>query len=109
MGIEVKINEARKLGDKIYLVELDSKYEKMKIMKNTYKLKELPNRIYINDDLTKREREIQSKIRATAKEEKIKGKIAKVGYQKLILDNEVWKWNREREKLEKVNYNRSKN
>ncbi|XP_050512865.1 uncharacterized protein LOC126888560 [Diabrotica virgifera virgifera] len=50
MGIEVQINEARKLGDKIYLVELDSKYEKMKIMKNIHKLKKLPNRIYINDD-----------------------------------------------------------
>lgn len=36
------------------------------------------------------------------KQEKVKGKNAKIGHKKLILENEEWKWISENERLEKA-------
>ncbi|KAK9753495.1 hypothetical protein QE152_g2001 [Popillia japonica] len=46
------------------------------------------------------EREIQGKIIGKANEERAKGRKAKVGYQKLILDDNVWKWSKGKGGLE---------
>jgi hypothetical protein len=46
-------------------------------------------KIFIDNDLTKQEREIQKKLRATAREEKRKGKDAKVGYMKITIEKKV--------------------
>ncbi|KAJ8912534.1 hypothetical protein NQ315_014478, partial [Exocentrus adspersus] len=45
-------------------------------------------------DLTKEERKIQKTIREKAKQEKEKGNDVKVGYQKLVVNGKVWKWNK---------------
>jgi hypothetical protein len=55
--------------------------------------------MYIDDDLTENERNIQKRLREHAKEERQKGKIVKVKYQKLIIDNVTWKWDRYASKL----------
>lgn len=109
LGVKVKVNDARKLGDKTCLVELDNKYEKSKVMQNKMKLNQQKEKIYVNDDLTKDEREIQAKIRIMAREQKSKGKITKIGYQRLIVNNELWKWNKEKRQLEKIKADISKN
>lgn len=76
--------------------------DKEKTMKNKSQLKNIKNaRIYINNDLTKEEREKQKKIRQRAQQEKANGKTVKMGYNKLIIDGVEWKWNREKEDLEK--------
>lgn len=49
------------------------------------KKKNLKKGIYIDDDLTRREREIQGKLRRMAMEEKEKGKEVKVSYMKMYI------------------------
>ncbi|KAK2574881.1 hypothetical protein KPH14_013012 [Odynerus spinipes] len=48
--------------------------------------------IYIDNDLTKRQREIQSKINKYAKEQREKGRNTKIGYQRLQVDDELLVW-----------------
>ncbi|KAK9712760.1 hypothetical protein QE152_g24755 [Popillia japonica] len=80
LEIDVKVQIATKLGAKTCLIALGSKEEKFKIIENKKKLKELQtHKIFINDDLTKKEREKQTIIRKAAKEERIKGNTVKIG------------------------------
>ena len=71
-------------------VELKSLEEKITVMKNKSKLR--GENCYIDDDMTKQEREIQSALRQKAKEEREKGNIAKVGYQKLLINDKWLNW-----------------
>ena len=48
---------------------------------------------YIDDDLTVNEREIQSNLRNIAREERAKGNEVKVGYQKIMINNQWVNWN----------------
>lgn len=61
-------------------------------------------KIFINDDLTKEERDIQRKIRQTFNEEKAKGKNVKMGFLKVIVEGEIWKWNKGEGRLNKISY-----
>lgn len=100
VGVNVKINNAIKLQEKICLIELGSIEDKINVMKNKYKLRNnQTDRIYINNDMTKNERDIQGIIRQIAKEERGKGKRVKILYQKLMVNEKLWIWNRERGKL----------
>ena len=65
---------------------------KMKVMKNKRQLINKKERIFINDDLTKQEAEIQKNIRIKAKEESEKGRIVKVGYQKIFIGDKWHRW-----------------
>lgn len=60
------------------------------------------DRIYINEDLTKKELEKGRLLRKRAKEERNRGRNVKVGYNKIIIDNEEWKWNYITESLELI-------
>ncbi|KAF5295272.1 hypothetical protein FQA39_LY13137 [Lamprigera yunnana] len=53
-------------------------------MKNKTKLRGKP--IYIDDDLTPKDRKIQTTIRGIAKTEKQNGKTLKVGFRKVIIN-----------------------
>lgn len=78
------------MGMGLVRVELNSLEDKIKIMKNKNKLKGQDR--YINDDLTRQEREIQNDLRKGAREEKEKGNEVKGSYQKLLINNWVnWK------------------
>lgn len=48
------------------------------------KKKNLKTGIWIEDDLTKKEREIQKQLKEKAKKERTKGKKVKVGYMKIL-------------------------
>lgn len=66
-------------------------------MKTKNKLSKLQNlKVFINEDMSKEERVIQGKIRKKAKEENASGKNVKLGFQKLIINNEKWTWNIEK-------------
>lgn len=82
-----------KSGRDIIAVKMNSFDEKLNIMRNKGKLR--GSDIFIDSDLTKREAEVQKKIRDKVQEEKNKGNNAKVGYKKIWI-NGVWRpWNQE--------------
>ncbi|KAK9708944.1 hypothetical protein QE152_g26919 [Popillia japonica] len=59
LGAAIKIESATKLGEETCLVELNNKDDKATIMSNKSKLRNHRQTIYINDDMTKKEREIR--------------------------------------------------
>lgn len=109
LGIVIKIRSARGITDKMCKVELNNADDKIKIMQNKSKLKNLTKRVYINNDLTKEERIIESKIRIKAKEEKAKGNSTKIRHQKLIVNNVIWKWSKDKGELVKTENDNPKN
>ena len=56
-------------------------------MENKFKLASLDRYSFIDDDLTKREADIQKKIRDIAVVERKQNKKVKVGYRKLWIEN----------------------
>lgn len=100
LDIEVSIHSATRLGHKTCLVSLENKNDKIKVMENKSKLRNMKDKIYINNDLTVVERNIQRNIRQRAEDEKKNGKRVTIGYQKLVIDGKQWKWNEESGRLE---------
>jgi len=98
LELEVEIGKAFKLriggGRYIVVAMLENWEQKRDIMR---KKRELKERIFIDDDLTKKEREMQGYLREKAKEEKVKGNRAKIGYAKIWVNDKCYWWN-EREK-----------
>jgi hypothetical protein len=80
-------------GGKMIVADLESWGEKRKVMENKRKLREKKGkRVYIEDDLTKKERDIQKELRALAKEERQKGLRVKVGYKKIWIEGKGFRW-----------------
>lgn len=65
---------------KIILTGLDSWETKQEVMKNKSKLK--GSSIYIDNDLTRKERDIQGNLVEIAKEEVKKGNRVRIGFRK---------------------------
>ncbi|XP_024883033.1 vicilin-like seed storage protein At2g18540 [Temnothorax curvispinosus] len=55
---------------------------------------------FLNDDLTKEEKQIQKELRKIARKKREAGKWVTVGYQKIWEDNKEWRWNENKEALE---------
>ncbi|KAK9685892.1 hypothetical protein QE152_g37606 [Popillia japonica] len=103
LSVDIKINSARKIEQKIILAELENLEDKARVMTNKSKLKgrtDLP--VYINNDLTANERNIQREIRIKAQELKKDGKSVKIGFHKITSDDGVWKWNKIANQLEQI-------
>lgn len=106
LQVRIEVKDAMKLGEKTCLVQLGNEKDKELVMGNKFKLQALKNeRVYINNDMTRIEREKMKEIRKIAKQEKEKGKQVKIGYNKIEIDGIVWRWNNMREKLEKEKKN----
>lgn len=101
LNVEVKIDSATKISNKHCLITTASLQDKIGVLKNKSKLRSMEEQknVFINNDLTVKEREIQSKIRKIAEEERKAGKAAKTGYQKLITNGQLWKWDERKDKL----------
>lgn len=84
--MEIKEGEGKK-GIVVIVEEWEMKRNVMMKKKN------LDKGIYIDDDLTRREREIQERLRRMAREEKEKGKEVKIGYKKISVNGKWFKWN----------------
>jgi hypothetical protein len=69
-------------------MEIEEWSGKEKTMKQKGKMREKKEteKIFIDNDLTKQEREILKKQRTIAKKEKREGKEVKVGYRKIIIN-----------------------
>uniref|UniRef100_A0A6P7H0T8 Uncharacterized protein LOC114348931 n=1 Tax=Diabrotica virgifera virgifera TaxID=50390 RepID=A0A6P7H0T8_DIAVI len=98
--VEPEIKEVKKISENKCLVELLGTEGKTKVIENKHKLKKKRNLVYINNDLTAKEREIDYHIRKRAQTEKNKGKQVQIKYQKIIIENEEWIWNNEKGELE---------
>lgn len=101
LNVDIKPKLVNKIGEKTCVIELEGEEDKMEIMKNKTKLKNYKQmKVFINEDLTKQEREKQKQIRQMARNEIEKGNVVKLGYSKLVINGQEWRWNRSTEKLE---------
>ena len=82
----------------IIIAELENYTDKERIMKNKNKLK--GKEIYIDNDSTKEERNVQAIIRKKAKEEECQGKKVKIFYNRLLVNGKNFKWNTQKRSLE---------
>lgn len=80
-----------KKGETITLVKFNNGEEKDNIMRRRSTLN--GSRIFVNNDLTEREREIQFRIRNLANEYRREGKDCKIYHQKLKVDGQMFEWN----------------
>ncbi|XP_046737548.1 golgin subfamily A member 6-like protein 22 [Diprion similis] len=96
IGIRETI-DMRGAQGKAILVKVQSWEEKRKIMGQKRHLAE--EKIFIDDDLTDKERDIQRRILERARVEKEKGRRTKVGYKKILIEETQWEWNEETESL----------
>ncbi|KAK9687802.1 hypothetical protein QE152_g35997 [Popillia japonica] len=101
LKLKIKLRGAGKISDKVYVIETEDMTDKLNILKHKKDLRKLTDRIYINTDLTKREREIQKELQKLASEERRNGNTVKIGYKKLIINDEEWSWDEEGGKLQK--------
>ena len=65
-------------------------------------------RIYIEDDLTQEERIIQYQLRKIAREKKREKIPVTIGYQKIVINGKVYKWDKEQNKITEITH-RQKN
>lgn len=68
-------------------------------MRNKNKLKNLHEIICINNELTKKEREMQYKLNQMAEAERRKGKNVKTEYQNITIYGKDWRWDDETRNL----------
>lgn len=95
LGLNIKAQTVRKVNERVCVVKLKNSTDKKQIMENKNKLREVKNdEIYINDDMSKKEREIQKKIRKEAKDERLRGNSVKIGFQKLVVNGETRVWDK---------------
>ena len=81
----------------IVVATMKSMEEKIRIMKEKRKLEK---RIYIDDDLTRKEREVQQQIRRMAKARREKDEYLMIGYKKLKIEKRWYRWYENEERLE---------
>ena len=98
LGVEAEILWARKIenrGNCLVVVKLVSWEDKQNIMRNKKKLG--GENIYIEQDLTFKEREIQRSIAVEVRKLRAEGKNVKVGFQKNFLEGKWIPWENWRE------------
>lgn len=100
LKIETKIRNAKRIGNTTCMVEMENWEEKLKILKVKSNLKNRREaKIYINNDLTDKEKEIQKSIRSREKEEREQGNRTKIGYKNLMINDKKWVWSNSLAKL----------
>lgn len=101
LGVDVSVRSVQQIKNSMLLVQLESWEEKMEVMGNKKKLK--GSKVYIENDLTKEERRIQAEIRKVAQEERKKGKKAVARYNKLLVNDQVWIWDHDKQTIKPKN------
>lgn len=105
--IDTTIKTAYKVGPKKCVIEMNSWEDKMKILRGKSVLK--GKQIYIEPEMTVKEREIQKIIRDTARKEREGGARVKVGFQKLEVNGKTLTWNYGEQRLTEPNTSKQKN
>lgn len=83
IGISLYISKVNAVGGRPVVV-LESMRNKIDLMKSKYKLGE--SKVWVDDDYTEREKDVQRWIEEISKEEKANWLDTKVGYMKLRVD-----------------------
>lgn len=104
LNADVEIKDAYKIGDKRCIVEMENMKDKAEILRNKAKLR--GKDVFIDSDLTLKERKIQKQLREMAKIEKGKGAKVKVRYQKLIVDGKLMVWDEKTNILKEKSFER---
>jgi hypothetical protein len=101
IGVKVNVKEAFKINkDKMMLAKIESWEQKKNIMLNKSRLKEIKGeRVYIDDHLTNKERKTQRKLKDVAREERDRGERVKIGYRKIQINGEWFRWDEREKKL----------
>lgn len=102
---QATVKEAYELGkgtNKIIITKLETWEMKKQILEKKGILRR--TKIYIDDDLTRYEREVQRKIREEAKELKERGMQVKIGYRKLKVGDKWLQWNDKEERLQESHF-----
>ena len=81
----------------IVVATMKSMEEKIRVIKEKRKLEK---GIYIDDDLTRKEREVQQQIRRMAKARREKDEYLMIGYKKLKIEKRWYRWYENEERLE---------
>ncbi|KYM93668.1 hypothetical protein ALC62_15727 [Cyphomyrmex costatus] len=109
MGVKdkgIKVKEAFQLksreGDSVILVKLSSVDEKRMVMENKNKLR--GTNVFVDDDMTKSERDRQSAMRKWAKIEREKGMNVKIGFGRAWMNEKEYEWNEERKWMNEKNF-----
>lgn len=105
MQINIEVVDAFKVGriveKQVVVAKLKNMVQKQIIMENKSKLR--GTNIYIESDMTNREKEIQNQIWTLAKIDMAKGEKIRVGYQKIIKQNKVYIWDKNENVLKPKN------
>lgn len=108
LDITTKIKQVQKTKNNLLIIGIESFEDKIEIMRNKNKLKQTElSKIYISNDLTPRERQIQKSLKELADKSRQENKVVKMGYQKLIIDGQEWRWNEKTDTLERCQVNRA--
>lgn len=106
LQIDVEVSAVNKIGERMCIIEMKNDKDKTKVMQNKMKLKDLKTeKIFIQNDLTKKEREQRRQIWTRAKEERDNGKTVQIGYNRIFIDGIEWRWNKIECKLEQKTKN----
>ena len=94
LEVEANYEETRYIGKdwkgrKMIIVKMKKFEDKLEVLRSKRKL--VGQECYIENDMTKKERQIQSRLRTRAKEERNKGNTVRVGYQKIEI-NGRWEY-----------------
>lgn len=95
--VKAAVKKAYKIGQNKYIIKMNNWSDKIKILKEKNKMK--GRDIFIDSDLTRQERNVQKILRDVAREEKNRGAIVKVRYQKIEINGKMWKWSHKEERL----------
>lgn len=110
--MQAKIIETKTIRNKEKiqtLAKVENWEQKLAIMRNKGKLKNVHDKVYIDDDLTAAERNVQKKIRERGRQEKANNKRIKKAYQKIKIDDKWYKWEEESSMLVQVKDGEPKN
>lgn len=89
---EVRVDKLERVGGAIWRAELESLGQKLDIMDRKGRLEALGWGVWITDDLTERQREVQTWLGKQADGWKMKGYETTVGYQRLWVDGACLEW-----------------
>lgn len=89
-------------GGKMIQVKFRRWEDKSKVMQNKKKLGD--KKIYIDNDRTKKEREVQKKLVAQAKRYRLENRRVQIKFWKLEIDDKWYKWNEAKEELEEETF-----
>lgn len=101
LDTDIFIREIRAIGGGL-LVECEALENKIEIMKRKGMLRGVD--IWIEDDFTEREKQVQGWLKSIVREEKKNGLETRLGYFKIQIDGSWYRWEEKRGRVELMNF-----